>query len=131
VYPVKFREKVLRIKKEEELTHEQTAKRFGIAIACIARWARRITPKEKRNKPATLIDMEALAKDVEENTDASQYERAARFGVTPRGIGKALSRLGVTYKKNPSGTRRLTLLPGKPLKKKSKSTKAPNGLLFT
>ena len=118
MYPQKFREQVLKIKKEEELTHEQTAKRFGIAKVCIGRWARQIKPKEKRNKPATKINMEALAKDVEENPDASQYKRALRFGVTPRGIGKALKRLGVTYKKNPSGTRRLTLLPGKPLKKK-------------
>jgi transposase len=118
MYPQKFREQVLRIKQAEELTHEQAAKRFGIAIACIARWARRIKPKEKRNKPATKINMEALAKDVEKNPDVPQYKRAIRFGVTPRGIGKALKRLGITYKKNPSGTRRLTLLPGKPLKKK-------------
>ncbi len=118
MYPLKFREQVLRIKREEELTHEQTAKRFWVGIASIARWERRVKPKEKRNKPATKIDMEALAKDVEENLGASQCERAARFAVTPRGIGKALKHLGITYKKNPSGTRRQTLLPGKLLKKK-------------
>ena len=35
-----------------------------------------------RNKPATKIDMEALAKDLEENTDSFLHERAEKFSVS-------------------------------------------------
>jgi hypothetical protein len=43
--------------------------------------------------------MEALAGDVENTSDAYQYERAARLGVSQRVIGDALTRLNVSYKK--------------------------------
>ena len=41
------------------------------------------------------MDMEALKRDVEQDPEASQYERAERLGVSPRGIGYALKRLGI------------------------------------
>ena len=44
--------------------------------------------------------MEALAEDVKTYPDAYQYERANRLGVSSSGIGHALKRLGVSYKKN-------------------------------
>jgi hypothetical protein len=45
--------------------------------------------------------MEALAGDVENTSDAYQYERAAaRLGVSQRAIGDALTRLNVSYKKH-------------------------------
>ena len=43
--------------------------------------------------------MAALERDLRQHPDAFQYEHAARFGVSQRGIGQALGRLGVTYKK--------------------------------
>lgn len=111
-YPERFREHVLGIKKEEGLSYGEAARRFEVGIASLMRWAKRITAKKKRNKP-TKIDMEALAKEVEENPDAYQYERAARLGVSQRTVGRGLLRLGVTYKKNPFNIRRQTLLPEK------------------
>jgi len=128
-YPKKFREHVFGVKKQEKLTYEETAKRFRVGIASLMRWAKRLAPKDRRNKP-TKIDMAQLAKDVEKNPDAYQYERAARLGVSQRTVGRGLLRLGVTYKKNPSSTRRQTLLPGKLSKKRLKTTKDLRGQSF-
>jgi transposase len=107
-YSTDFRRKVLAVKKQEKLTDEATAKRFGIGIANLSRWKKNLEANRTRNKPATKINMEALKLDVEMYPDAYQYERAARFGVSERGIGKALKRLNISYKKNtetPQGER--------------------------
>ncbi|GFN45275.1 transposase [Candidatus Regiella insecticola] len=56
------------------------------------------------NKPATKIDMEALAQDVATYPDDYQYERAQRFGVSAQGIRHALKRLRVSRKKNTSAS---------------------------
>jgi transposase len=117
-YPLKFREHVFKVQKKEKLSLRELAKRFQIGIATLIRWCRRITPLNKRKKASPKISLEALAEDVKKYPDAYQRERAARFGVSKHGIYWALNKLGVTYKKNPSSTRRLTLLPEKPLKKK-------------
>ncbi len=53
-----------------------------------------------RNKPATKIDMKALANDVDCHPDLYQYERAKKFKVSAWAIGAALKRLKVSYKKN-------------------------------
>ena len=100
-YPLKFRQKVLSVRAREGLTIAQAAARFDIGVASVVRWLKSPVPKATRNKKATKIDMVALARDVRDHPDAFQYERAARFGVSQRGIGEALRRLGVTYKKNP------------------------------
>ena len=99
-YPLKFRQKVLGVRAREGLTIAQVAARFDISVASVVRWLKSPVPKTTRNNKATKIDMAALAQDVREHPDAFQYERAARFGVSQRGIGQALRRLGVTYKKN-------------------------------
>ena len=44
--------------------------------------------------------MESLRQDIELYPDSYCYERAARLGVSSRGIRKAKRRLGITYKKN-------------------------------
>lgn len=100
MYSLDFRKRVLAIKKKEKLTFEATSKRFDIGIRTLFRWANRLEPYTTRNKPATKIDMERLKRDVQENPDRYQYERARMFQVTARGIGKALQRLSITYKKN-------------------------------
>lgn len=102
-YSIDFRKKVLTVKEKEDLTIEETAKRFDIGVASVVRWANRLESCLTRNKPAMKIDMEALAKDVELYPDAYQYERAARFNVSQRGIGNALKRLKISNKKK-SGT---------------------------
>jgi len=99
-YPLKFREKVLGIKKEEKLSKKETSKRFHIGTTTIARWLVKIEPCLKRNKPATRINMEDLKKDVEEIPDAFQRERAERLGVCPNTVLYALRRLKITNKKN-------------------------------
>lgn len=103
-YPLKFRERVLTLKKEERLSYAQTAKRFKVGVTTLQRWEKKIEPEIGRNKPSVKIDMEALRKDVEQYPDSYQKERAARFGVSPTGIRHALRRLQVTRKKNPTAS---------------------------
>ena len=99
-YSLDFRKRVFEIKKKENLTFEETKKRFNVGIASLFRWQKEITPMKTRNKPATKIDMESLKKDVENNPDRFQYERAKDYGVTAWAIGVALKRLKISYKKN-------------------------------
>jgi transposase len=117
MYDIKFRRKVLEVKKREKLRNKEVAKRFDIGEATVIRWKRKLAPTLKRNKPAIKIDMEALKKDVEEHPDSYLHERAKRFKVSAMGISWALKRLGVSYKKNAKSSkgqsRRQTILPRK------------------
>jgi len=83
----------------EGLSIAQVAARFCVGIASVTRWLKNPNPKLTRNKPATKIDMIALARDVREFPDAYQAERARRLGVSEKGIGHALRRMGISYKK--------------------------------
>lgn len=121
MYSLDFRKRVFEIKEKEELTFEETGKRFGVGIRTLFAWQKRIEPCVTRNKPATKIDMEALLKDVEENPDSYQWERAEKFGVTAWGIGLALRRLGKTYKKNSDSSKNRSN-PQKRVSRKDKRT---------
>lgn len=116
-YSIDFRRKVLQIRQREGLSLEQAAQRFGIGKQTVYNWTKRLIPMKNRNKGATKLDMAALAEDVRKYPDSYHFERAQRFNVSTRGIGYALKRLGVSYKKNsnsPQGLRRKTAyLPGK------------------
>ncbi len=108
-YSIDFRRKVLSVREKEGLTIAQVAKRFCVGIASVTRWLSNIEPKLNRNKPATKIDMQALAQDVKDHPDAYQYERATRLGAAEKTVGHALRRMGISYKKNfksPKGERR-------------------------
>ena len=110
-YPSSFRRKVLSVRSSKGLTIAEVANRFCVGIASVTRWIKNPDPKLTRNKPATKIDMVALAKDIKDYPDAYQYERARRLGVSEKGVGHALRRMGVSYKKNtasPQGGRRRT-----------------------
>lgn len=110
-YSIDFRRKVLSVREKEDLTIAEVAARFCVGVASVVRWIKDPEPQLTRNKPATKIDMEALSRDVKENPDAYQAERAKRLGASEKGIGHALRRMGVTYKKNaasPQGGRRRT-----------------------
>ena len=110
-YSIDYRQRVFEIKEREGLTFEETMKRFGVGTATLFRWQKRMEPREKRNKPATKIDMERLKKDVKKRADAYLMERAERFQVSVSGMYYALRRLGVSYKKNsasPQGGRKGT-----------------------
>ena len=110
-YSSDFRRKVLSVREKEGLTIAEVASRFSVGIASVVRWLKSPEPRRTRNKPATKIDMQALAQDVMDHPDDYQYERAERFGVSVQGINYALRRLGVSYKKNTGsskGSRRRT-----------------------
>jgi transposase len=115
-YSLDYRRKVLSVREKEGLTIAEVAERFCVGVATIVRWLQRIEPHRTRNKPATKINRIALARDVREYPDAYQSERAKRLGVSEKGIGHALRRMNITYKKNTpasQGERRRTacLLP--------------------
>ncbi len=99
-YSVDYRSRVLKIKSEENLTYDETSKRFGVGRTTLFQWKQRLEPLKTRNKPATKIDMDALKKDVEKTPDRFQYERAEDYGVSPWAIGLALKRLRISHKKN-------------------------------
>ncbi|MCO6427166.1 MAG: transposase [Nitrosomonas communis] len=86
------------VRKKEGLTIAQAAARFCVGIASVTRWVKNPNPKQTRNKPATKIDMIALARDVQAFPDAYQAERARRLGVSEKGIGHALRRMNISYK---------------------------------
>ncbi|WP_109490254.1 IS630 transposase-related protein [Orientia tsutsugamushi] len=46
------------------------------------------------------ISIEKLKEDVSQHSEAYQYERAERLGVSKSSIQKALKRLNITYKKS-------------------------------
>ena len=99
-YPGFFRKKVLRYRKTHGATLDETAEHFKIGRASIARWAHKPEPTKTRNKPPVKINDEDLLGDVKKHPDSYCYERAERFGVTASGIGNALKRLKISYKKN-------------------------------
>jgi transposase len=75
------------------------ATRFDVGIATVVRWMKRVEPQCIRSRPPTKIDRMALARDVREYSDAYQAERAQRLGVSEKGIGHALRRMNISYKK--------------------------------
>ncbi|MCB1579774.1 MAG: transposase [Rhodospirillales bacterium] len=89
-YSSDFRRKVLSVSEKEGLTIAETASRFCVGVASVVRWLKHPEPKMSRNKPATKIDMKALARDVLAHPDAYQYERERRLGVNEKGVGHAL-----------------------------------------
>ena len=104
-YPESFRRHVLEIQRAEGLTNARTASRFGIGVASLVRWKQQPAPQATRRRPWLKIDMIALARDLRAWPDAYHHERAERLGVSARGIGDALKRLGVTYKKSPASSK--------------------------
>lgn len=98
-YSKDFREKVLSIREERGLSLLETAGLVGVGVASLFRWTKKTEPSKTRNKPATKIDMAALAQDVEERPDDFQYERAVRLGVSESCVGRALKRLKISRKK--------------------------------
>ena len=100
MYSLDFRKRVFEIKERDGLTFEQTAERFGVGIRTLFAWQKRLEPRTTRDKKATKVDMALLERDVKENPDAYQWERAKKLGVSQSAIFYALKRLGKTRKKN-------------------------------
>ncbi|MCH2192400.1 MAG: transposase [Gammaproteobacteria bacterium] len=104
-YPLQFRQKVFLTKEKLSLTYQETSDRFDIPIRTLFRWQRQLEPVEKRNKPATKIDMAKLLAHVNDYPDAYLCERAEAFGVSLQAIFYALKRLGISYKKNENASK--------------------------
>ena len=104
-YPLQFRQKVFSTKEKFNLTYQETSDRFDIPIRTLFRWQRQLEPLEKRNKPATKIDMEKLLAHVKDYPDAYLCERAKEFNVSLQAIFYALKRLGISYKKNENSSK--------------------------
>ena len=98
-YETSFRKHVFKIKEKEKLTYEQTSKQFGINIRTLLRWKHKPIYTNRRNKPATKINMEGLKKDIDNRPDDYNYERAARFEVSTHAIWAAMRRLKISHKK--------------------------------
>ena len=83
--------------------HYQTVKTWVSRFLKTGECAPRQGCRSKRHK----LDREALRQDVQSQPDSFQSERACRFGVVQSTISKAMSKLGLTRKKNHflSGTR--------------------------
>ena len=100
-WSIDLRQKALETKKREMLSYGETAKRFGVSVSSLARWATRLEPKSVRNNTATKINTEALKQDVTIYPDAYHHERAERLKVSKSGVARALQRMRISYKKNP------------------------------
>lgn len=103
-YPVSFRKKVLSVKRDNNLTYEATAKRFAISKNSIVLWNRNIEPKATKNRPSLKLDLKLLEKDVKDNPDSYQHERADKFEVSKSCIQSALKKLKLSHKKRLSST---------------------------
>ena len=99
-YSVHFRKKVLSVKEKDGLSLAAVSKKFSISKNTVFLWTKNITPKMYRKKRPTKINTEKLKEDIAQYSDAYQYERAERLGVSQSAIYSALKRLKVTYKKN-------------------------------
>jgi len=102
-YDRKFREIVLK-HVEKGNTQEETRKLFGLGKNTITEW------KNLREETGSLgnralersfrkIDPEKLKKDVEENPDDFNEQRAKRFGCSKDGIRLAMKKHKLTRKK--------------------------------
>ena len=84
-YSLKFRLHVLGVCEREDLTLLATALRFAVGISTLTRWVKDPHPRPSRPRRGK-IDMEVLARDIEDYPDAYQFERAKRFGVCQKAI---------------------------------------------
>ena len=91
MYSLQIRKKIMEIKEKEGLSYVKVAKRFGMSPTTVFKWSKTIKPKKGRRKTATKIDMEALKKDVKENPELYQYERAKKFRVNKKGCYRSIS----------------------------------------
>ena len=64
-YSQDFRDKVLEVKQQENLTISSTAKRFCIGTTTLKRWLKNPMLKTTKNRPSTKIDLDALKAHIE------------------------------------------------------------------
>jgi transposase-like protein len=69
-YSLDFRRHVLTIKSQERLSFCAASRRFNVGKNTLFLWSKTIKAQNKRNKPATKINMEALQEDIKTYPDA-------------------------------------------------------------
>ena len=99
-YSLELRQHIFKVKQKEGLTFEETAARFHVSARTLFRWEQRLEPQVTHKKHSRKIDLEALAKHVEQEPNGYQRARAAYFGVSQPSIWAALKELKISYKKN-------------------------------
>lgn len=99
-YPISFRRKVLKSKIKEKLSFTGVAAKYGIARSAVCRWSKSLEGKNRRDRKWKKLDKDELKRDIEDNPDSYNHERAKKFGVSTSGIRYAMKCLGVSYKKN-------------------------------
>ena len=91
---------MLAVKERDHLSFEEVTRRFDIGSKhTVFRWSKQLEACTTRNTPATKIDMDALACDVELYPAGYQYERAQRLGVSESCVQAALKRLKISHQK--------------------------------
>lgn len=101
MHSLDFRKTVIRVRKENKWTIEETADFFKISIASIVRWLRELEPKVRKAR-ATKISLDVVEQDVLEHPDKFQSERAKELGVAQSTMWGYLKKLKITCKKNSS-----------------------------
>ncbi len=59
-YPQEFREDVVRIARQGELTYSQIAKNFGISETCVSNWVRRADVEDGKRPGTTAAETSEL-----------------------------------------------------------------------
>lgn len=96
-YSLEFREKVLSVRAQHNLSIAETAKKFHIGESSVEKWSKNIVPKKTKNRPFTKLDVDALKRDIKIFPDAYNYERAKRLGVSKNCILYALRKLNAMF----------------------------------
>jgi transposase len=83
---------------EQGATRQAAAQRYGVGVASVYRWQRKLTASKPGPK-SPRVDTVKLAQHLEQHSDMYLTERAAVFGLTPSGMWRAINRLGHSLKK--------------------------------
>lgn len=98
-YSLDLRERAVRFIQNGGRVSEAVEK-YEVSESSIRRWLKRkdLRPTQVKHRRRKL-DWEALGKDVEQNPNARQIDRAKKFGVRINAISYALKRMKITRKK--------------------------------
>ena len=107
-YPLVFRKKIFKINDKKNLTYAQISERFSVGKSSLVRWHNNLEPTVTKNRPAIKLDMQALQREIEANSDAYQHKIAAKLSVSQSFIHDALKRLSMSFKKRPLSTQKLS-----------------------
>jgi len=106
-YSKDLRKSVINYVIEKNNSMRNASQIFGVHYNTVKDWVKRfkendeLSPKPIPGKQPVKIDLSTLEQEILEHPDRFQHEHAQTFGVTQSAISKALSKLGITFKKKP------------------------------